>query len=78
MYVDNSITGTGKKHRPQFYEMLAAVKRGEVDAVVARHMDRIARNAKERLELVEACRDQGVIIALVQEATWTRPQPRAA
>ena len=66
VYVDNSITGTGKKHRPQFYEMLAAVKRGEVDAVVARHMDRIARNAKERLELVEACRDQGVIIALVQ------------
>ena len=46
--------------------MLAAVRRGEIDAIVARHMDRIARNARERLELVEACRKQGVIIALVQ------------
>ncbi|UGT94852.1 recombinase family protein [Mycobacterium intracellulare] len=66
VYVDNSITGTGKKHRPQFYAMLEAVKGGEVDAVVARHMDRIARNPRERLELVEACRNQGVIIALVE------------
>ncbi|AFJ36980.1 recombinase family protein [Mycobacterium sp. MOTT36Y] len=66
VFVDNSITGTGKKHRPAFYQMLEAVKGGEVDAVVARHMDRIARNPRERLELVEACRNQGVIIALVE------------
>ncbi len=66
VYVDNSITGTGKKHRPEFYAMLAAVQRGEIDAIVARHMDRIARNARERLLLVEACREHGVIIALVQ------------
>jgi DNA invertase Pin-like site-specific DNA recombinase len=66
VYVDNSITGTGKKHRPQFYAMLDAVRRGEVDAIVARHMDRIARNPRERLELVEACKNQGVIIALVE------------
>ncbi len=66
VYVDNSITGTGKKHRPRFYEMLEAVRRGEVDAVVARHMDRLMRNPRERLELVELCRKHGVIIALVQ------------
>ncbi|MGH3556407.1 recombinase family protein [Mycobacterium sp.] len=66
VYVDNSITGTGKKYRPQFYEMLAAVRSGEVDAIVARHQDRLARNPRERLELVEACREHGVIIALVQ------------
>jgi site-specific DNA recombinase len=66
VFVDNSITGTGKKHRPQFYAMLEAVKGGEIDAIVARHMDRIARNSRERLELVEACKQQGVIIALVE------------
>jgi DNA invertase Pin-like site-specific DNA recombinase len=66
VYVDNSITGTGKKHRPRFYAMLEAVKRGEIDAIVARHMDRIARNPRERLALVEACRNQGTIIALVE------------
>jgi site-specific DNA recombinase len=68
VYVDDSITGTGtgKKYRPRFYEMLAAVQRGEVDAIVARHMDRLMRNARERLELVELCREHGVIIALVE------------
>lgn len=65
-FVDNSITGSGKKHRPAFYAMLDAVRRGEVDAIVARHQDRLARNPRERLALVEACRDHGVIIALVQ------------
>ncbi|MBU3751153.1 MAG: recombinase family protein [Mycobacterium sp.] len=65
-FVDNSITGTGKKHRPAFYAMLDAVRRGEVDAIVARHQDRLARNPRERLALVEACREHCVIIALVQ------------
>ena len=66
VYVDNSITGIGKKHRPERYAMLSAVRRGEIDAIVARHQDRLARNPRERLELVEACREHGVIIALVQ------------
>jgi site-specific DNA recombinase len=66
VYVDNSITGTGKKHRPEFYALREAVQRGEVDAIVARHMDRLMRNARERLELVELCRKHGVIIALVE------------
>lgn len=75
VFVDNSITGTGKKHRPAFYAMLDAVRRGEVDAIVARHQDRLARNPRERLALVEACRDHGVIIALVQ---GTDMDPRTA
>ena len=66
VYIDNSITGTGKKHRPRFYALLDAVRRGEVDVIVARHLDRLARNARERLALVEACRENGVIITLVE------------
>jgi site-specific DNA recombinase len=66
VFIDNSITGTGKKHRPAFYAMLDAVRRGEVDAIVARHQDRLSRNARERMALVDACKEHGVIVALVQ------------
>ncbi len=65
-HTDNSISAAGKKARPGFEEMLDAIKRGEVQAVVAWSLDRLARNARDRLALVEACRDQDVIIALVQ------------
>lgn len=65
-YADNSISAAGKKARPAFTDMLAAIQGGEVQAVVAWQLDRLARNARDRLALVEACRDQGVVIALVQ------------
>ena len=65
VFTDNSITGTGKKHRPKFYAMLDAVRRGEVDVIVARHLDRLSRGGRERLELVELCRKHNVLISLV-------------
>ncbi|GAB7068773.1 recombinase family protein [Mycolicibacterium hodleri] len=65
-YTDNSVSAAGKKARPAFTKMLDAIKRGQVQAVVAWSLDRLARNARDRLALVEACRDHGVIIALVQ------------
>jgi DNA invertase Pin-like site-specific DNA recombinase len=42
------------------------VRAGKVDVVVAWALDRLARTARDRLALVEACRDAGVIIALVR------------
>jgi site-specific DNA recombinase len=46
--------------------MIKAIKAGEIDAVVAWALDRLARNARDRLVLVESCREHGVIIALVR------------
>lgn len=63
---EEAVSAAGKKSRPQFAAMLDAIARGEIDAVVAWQLDRLARNARDRLALVEACRDHGVIIALVQ------------
>jgi len=65
-YTDNSVSAAGKVRRPAFVELLAAVGRGEVQAVVAWALDRLVRTARDRLALVEACRDQGVVIALVR------------
>lgn len=65
-HTDDSITASGKKTRPAFAAMLAVIERGEADAVVAWQLDRLARNARDRLALIEVCRSRGVIIALVK------------
>ncbi|MBX7433471.1 recombinase family protein [Mycobacterium sp. Y57] len=65
-FTDNSITATGKKHRPAFTALLEAIDGGEIDAVVSWSLDRLARNARDRLALVEACQQRGTIISLVK------------
>lgn len=65
-YADNAISATGKKHRPAFTAMLEAMDNGEIDTVIAWSLDRLARNARDRLALVEACRRHGTVIALVK------------
>ncbi|WP_445184582.1 recombinase family protein [Pseudonocardia sp. Cha107L01] len=65
-YVDNDRSAAGHKPREQFTALLAAVRAGEVDAVVAWALDRLTRTARDRLALVEACQQHGVIIALVR------------
>lgn len=65
-YRENDTSAAGKKARPKFRAMLAAVERGEIDVIVAWALDRLTRTARDRLALVEACRDHGVKIALVR------------
>jgi len=38
---------SGKKQRPAFYDLIKAIKNGEVDGIIAWHPDRLARNMKE-------------------------------
>jgi site-specific DNA recombinase len=66
VFTDNSISAAGKKFRPAFAAMLDSINRGDIDAVVAWSLDRLARNARDRLALVEACQKHGTIISLVK------------
>lgn len=63
---DPAVTASGKRRRPGFLALLAAIADGQVDAVVSWDLSRLARNPRDRLSLVEACRDHGVVIAPVQ------------
>lgn len=65
-FSDNSVSATSGRRRPQFEALLTAVERGEVEAIVAWSLDRLSRTARDRLKLVEVCRDAGVVIALVR------------
>lgn len=66
-FVDNDRSAVaGRKPRPAFQALLRHVAGGEVDAIVAWSLDRLTRNARDRLALVEACRDNKVLITLVR------------
>lgn len=65
-YTDNDISAKIANKRPAFKQMLADIESGAINAVVAWSLDRLARNPRDRLSLVEACQKRGAVIALVQ------------
>lgn len=66
VYKDNDISAAGKKRRPDFDALLVAANSGQLDAVVAWSLDRLTRNRRDELRLIEACQAQNVTIALVR------------
>jgi site-specific DNA recombinase len=66
VFTDNSISASGKKKRPEFTAMLDRIKRGDFDVLIAWEVSRLGRNARERIELAETCKEAGVVIALVK------------
>ncbi|WP_395727145.1 recombinase family protein [Nakamurella sp.] len=56
-YVDDGVSATNGKDRPQYLRLLAAVKRGAMDAVIVWDQDRLSRDPDELrpwLDLTEA------------------------
>lgn len=55
VYVDNDISAYSGKTRPKFEDMLDAVKRGQYDALVTWHQDRLFRSMKDMERIIETC-----------------------
>lgn len=61
VFKDDGITGTDASvTRSGFDDLMAAVKRGEVSLVLATEEERLARNIKDKIDLMAACVDAGV------------------
>src|SRR4051812_12267006 len=52
-FTDNSVSAAGKKKRPGFDAALDALDLGHADVLVAWSLDRLTRNGRDRLRLVE-------------------------
>jgi site-specific DNA recombinase len=65
-YTDNDLSAKTANTRPAFKKMLDDLRSREINAVVAWSLDRLTRNARDRLALIEACQQSKAIIALVQ------------
>lgn len=67
-FTDNDISAAGKRTRPGFEAMLSAIEGGKLRAVIGWNLDRLTRNPRDRMRLIEACSRHRVTIALVRGA----------
>lgn len=65
VYSDNDISAYNGKKRPDFEDMLAAVKRGQYDALICWHPDRLYRSMKDLERIIDICDAAGVTIYTV-------------
>ena len=65
-YVDNDVSATSGKVRPEYRRLLADIERGEVEAVVAWHADRLYRRMRDLEELLDVVRRNRTRIATVK------------
>lgn len=66
MYVDNDVSAASGKPRPQYREMLAAVRAGRIDAILAWHADRLHRRPTELEEFIDVVKGHGVQVHTVK------------
>lgn len=64
-YVDNDVSASSAKPRPEYQRMLAAIEAGEVDVLVAWHVDRLTRKLTELEHLIELAERTGLRITTV-------------
>jgi site-specific DNA recombinase len=65
-YCDNDLSANGKVDRPRFRAMVQAVWRGEIDVIVAWTQDRLLRNDRDKIALIEAVQARGVTVSYVR------------
>lgn len=70
-YVDDGITGTQARKRPEFMRMIEDAKSGRFDLIVTREVSRFARNTIDCLEVTRQLKNYGVEVFFVQEGIWT-------
>ncbi len=65
VWTDNDLSASSRKRRPAYEQMLAAVESGEVDIVLAWHLDRITRTLVDLEALIALAERTGIRIATV-------------
>ncbi|WP_455834790.1 recombinase family protein [Pseudarthrobacter siccitolerans] len=79
VFVDNDISAYSGKVRPQYRQLLEAIKSGAVTGVIAWHTDRLHRSPLELEEYIDASESQGVTTQTVKagEIDLSTPSGRA-
>ncbi|MFD6198377.1 recombinase family protein [Mycobacteriaceae bacterium NPDC060252] len=70
-FVDNDVSATGRKPRPQFISMMERVDNGEFDVIAARHMDRLLRRLSELEDVLDRCRKTNTSIVTASDGVDT-------
>ncbi|MGH6691141.1 MAG: recombinase family protein [Gammaproteobacteria bacterium] len=65
-HADNDTSAAGGKTRPGFDATMRALENGDAEAVVSWSLDRLTRNRRDTLRLVETCEKARATVALVR------------
>lgn len=66
-YVDEGITGTSAKKRPQFMKMLDDAQNGEFNLILTREVSRFARNTVDTLQYTRLLKAMGVEVFFIND-----------
>ena len=67
MYVDEGITGTSAKKRPQFMQMIQDASSGNFDLILTREVSRFARNTVDTLQYTRELKSKGVEVFFLND-----------
>lgn len=67
MYVDEGITGTSAKKRPNFMRMIEDADKGEFDLILTREVSRFARNTVDTLQYTRDLKAKGVEVFFIND-----------
>ena len=70
-YIDEGITGTSTKKRPNFLRMMDDAKDGKFDLIITREVSRFARNTVDTLQETRNLKKIGVEVYFTEDNIWT-------
>ena len=65
-HIDNDTSAAGRKRRPGFEQLMADIEADHIDTIVALSLDRLTRNRRDQLRLIETCQRHRTLVALVK------------
>ena len=74
-FIDNDISAFSGKHRPAYEELQVAMRRREIDVVVAWATDRLFRRARQLEDWVDLVEATGIAIHSVQAGSMDLATP---
>ena len=74
VFADDGISGTSKKHRDGFNEMVEMALDGKIDMIITKSMSRFARNTVDALDTIRRLRAKGVDIFFEKDNVHTLSQ----
>lgn len=70
-YIDEGITGTSAKKRPEFMRMIRDAEKGKFSLIITREVSRFARNTVDTLKFAERLKEMGVIVDFIGDKIRT-------
>lgn len=65
-YIDNDISAKGRRQRPAFQRLMRDIRDGRIDTSVADRWDRLSRNRRDDLVIVETCQPVSALLAFMR------------